>query len=61
MAKIIRRVNEQCELKVPKELPIREILVSEYSKQTLSANNIANRCGDKILKTISFLKLSTLH
>lgn len=30
MAKIIRRVNEHCELKVPKELPIREILVSEY-------------------------------
>ena len=30
MAKVIRRVNEYCELKVPSELPIRDILVSEY-------------------------------
>ena len=30
MAKVIRRVNEYCELKVPKELPTRDILVSEY-------------------------------
>lgn len=30
MAKIIRRVNEYCQLVVPKELPIRDILVSEY-------------------------------
>lgn len=30
MAKIIRRVNEYCQLAVPKELPVRDILVSEY-------------------------------
>ncbi len=30
MAKIIKRINEFCIVKPPEELPIREILVSEY-------------------------------
>jgi hypothetical protein len=30
MAKVIRRLNNYCLCKPPKELPLREILVSEY-------------------------------
>ena len=30
MAKIIRRLNQYCVCKPPKDLPLREILVSEY-------------------------------
>ena len=30
MAKVIRRLNQYCVCKPPKDLPLREILVSEY-------------------------------